>query len=454
MSPVVATALFLLVTVGSIGIFQGWFEFYSTDLLTNLEEDDSMAVLKSKVEELSGTNLYFKNGYNNLTIHQVKLNNVSCSINKDYGSGVQIIDISDCLHTEQKIAEVIVITNKGLFSKILPLTNAKFLYPCTLNSITRKHGENYTFYNSDSVPFYESCSFVIRTCNDGTFQGNNSYNYSSCFVEDQDIDPVPFNFIDKEDIEELDQLIYSNILTPTEYEGPLSVGVTGDGSPKIRINNGSWVTSGQIYPTETIQIRLTSPSSRLTTFSANLTFGNYSTVWNVTTSQTATSYMCYNSSYLGQVGAWEGCNNMLIVSRADLLDAVANNPLSSGKNFYVRHNDVDYTFGDSTHNIFTGQITNMRELFDYARYFNSDINYWDMSSVTDMYRMFYRAYNFNKDINSWDTSSVINMQGMFYNADDFNQDINSWDTSSVTNMREMFYSADNFNGDISSWDTS
>ena len=61
---------------------------------------------------------------------------------------------------------------------------------------------------------------------------------------------------------------------------------------------------------------------------------------------------------------------------------------------------------------------------------------------------------FNSDISFWDTSSVINMTGMFAGAQDFNQFIGNWDTSSVNDFSWMFYDALAFNQDIHNWDTS
>ena len=100
-------------------------------------------------------------------------------------------------------------------------------------------------------------------------------------------------------------------------------------------------------------------------------------------------------------------------------------------------------------------ITNMDSMFAYNSTFNdSDLQYWDVSSVTDMSWMFYGASAFNQPIGAWDVSSVTIMMTMLYGASSFNQDIGSWDTSSVTAMNSMFRNASAFDQDIGAWDVS
>ena len=117
----------------------------------------------------------------------------------------------------------------------------------------------------------------------------------------------------------------------------------------------------------------------------------------------------------------------------------------------VDDSTIDAQIANANVNLCTTFVNNMSELFKDNSSFNSDINFWDTSSVTDMSSMFYEASSFNQDIGNWNTSSVTDMVGMFYEASSFNQDIGSWDTSKVTSMERMFWAAEAFNQDLSGW---
>ena len=98
----------------------------------------------------------------------------------------------------------------------------------------------------------------------------------------------------------------------------------------------------------------------------------------------------------------------------------------------VDDSTIDAQIANANVNLCTTFVNNMSELFKDNSSFNSDINFWDTSSVTDMAGMFYEASSFNQDIGSWDTSKVTGMERMFWAAEAFNQDLSGWCVTNIT----------------------
>ena len=67
----------------------------------------------------------------------------------------------------------------------------------------------------------------------------------------------------------------------------------------------------------------------------------------------------------------------------------------------VDDSTIDAQIANANVNLCTTFVNNMSELFKDNSSFNSDINFWDTSSVTDMSSMFYEASSFNQDIGNW-----------------------------------------------------
>ena len=159
---------------------------------------------------------------------------------------------------------------------------------------------------------------------------------------------------------------------------------------------------------------------------------------------------CFDPLNVGKIGTSGVCNDMLIVSGQMLRDAEW---IDGGKDRRITKDGVDYTFGNSDKNVFTGQVKDMTYLFRDST-FNSNINYWDVSNVESMSYMFRNAQNFNQPLNDWDVSSVRGMHSTFYGARSFNQPLNDWDVSSVEHMNDMFHGANSFNQSLNDWDVS
>jgi hypothetical protein len=97
-----------------------------------------------------------------------------------------------------------------------------------------------------------------------------------------DTTPDAFSFTDQTDVA-LNTLTTSNAVTITGIDAAAAVSVSGDGAPQIRIDGGSWTTSGTISNGQSLEARLTSASAKDTTRSAIVTVGGVSDTWSVTT---------------------------------------------------------------------------------------------------------------------------------------------------------------------------
>ncbi len=85
-SPVVATALLLVVAVVSVVGFQGWFNEFSSSVFVEVESDSSSSTGAVRVEGLIDDNLYLFSDFDgNLTMLKVldKSNDIVCEYNYD-----------------------------------------------------------------------------------------------------------------------------------------------------------------------------------------------------------------------------------------------------------------------------------------------------------------------------------------------------------------------------------
>jgi hypothetical protein len=88
----------------------------------------------------------------------------------------------------------------------------------------------------------------------------------------QDTSPNNYTFDPANDVG-LSTLTPSNVETITGITGNVSVSVSGQGTPRISIDGGSYVSSGTISNNETLQVRLTSSASNSTSHTATVTLG-------------------------------------------------------------------------------------------------------------------------------------------------------------------------------------
>jgi len=182
-SPVVATALLLVVAVVAVVGFQSWFGTYSTNVLSGVESSSVNDVSSINIETVAGNSLYIKNSGSNLSIKDIKVGGYSCYDNDTvYNTGVFEIDISSCLENISiSNPDVVVVTDKGLIEKKIyykPRPKA-----CSVGNLVLETGDSYTFYKYDK-PYNNiaGCSAISqeRTCSGGVLSGTNEYSYLSC----------------------------------------------------------------------------------------------------------------------------------------------------------------------------------------------------------------------------------------------------------------------------------
>mgnify|MGYP001172923282 CR=1 FL=1 len=82
-SPVVATALLLVVAVISVVGFQGWFTQFSSSTLVNVESQSSNSLTSNSIEGIYGNNLYIKSGTNNSPLKSINIGGEDCQINEN-----------------------------------------------------------------------------------------------------------------------------------------------------------------------------------------------------------------------------------------------------------------------------------------------------------------------------------------------------------------------------------
>jgi len=201
----------------------------------------------------------------------------------------------------------------------------------------------------------------------------------------------------------------------------------------------------------------------------NATVGDSTTI-------SGTTYTAVNNSTIaGQIAAGNVnlCTTLVTsmigngtAADSDRYNFFNNNSFNSDISFWDTSSVTDMSFmfyrassfDQDIGNWDTSNVTIFRGMFEYALAFNQNIGGWDVSNGVNMQAMLKQTYAFNNggsdSIKNWDVSNVSDMGGMFRLAILFNQDIGDWNTSSCTSMESLFDGASVFNKDIGDWDTS
>jgi flagellin-like protein len=140
-SPVVATALLLVVAVVSVVGFSGWFETFSSSTFIDIETQTT-GQSSVTVEGLIGEKLYL-NSKSNVSISSIKINDIDCNINSSV-NGLDNFNISDCIQNVSGAANIIVITNSGIFESykfISGSSSSQLSVPAVLDCSTLNGGD-------------------------------------------------------------------------------------------------------------------------------------------------------------------------------------------------------------------------------------------------------------------------------------------------------------------------
>jgi flagellin-like protein len=116
-SPVVATALLLVVAVVAVVGFQGWYNSFQSDVFSDVSSKSS-STTEISIEGIFGDDLYLNAG-NNLTITTIEIEGIDCSISGTY-SELSKINISSCLDlVTSSIVKINIFTGNSVLSNSL-----------------------------------------------------------------------------------------------------------------------------------------------------------------------------------------------------------------------------------------------------------------------------------------------------------------------------------------------
>lgn len=153
-------------------------------------------------------------------------------------------------------------------------------------------------------PYYQTTTNSARTI---YCTGPGGTVSKTAYLTVSDSTPDSFSFSDQTGVYP-NTSITSNAVTVSGFNVTLPVSVSGQGNPQVSINGGSWTTSGNINSGGTIQVRLTSAGSWLTTRSATISVGNTGTTWSVQTKQAPPTidsfYVSPASVLVGESATW------------------------------------------------------------------------------------------------------------------------------------------------------
>lgn len=177
------------------------------------------------------------------------------------------------------------------------------------------HGSSADVQAGDTIALRMSSAATYSTAKTTNLNLSSLATNWTITTRDQDTTPNSFSFGNLSN-QELSSTVTSNVVTVSGFDGPLTASVSGQGSPQVRVGAGAWVTSGDVNPGQTLQLRLTTSAANSTTRIATLVLGTATVNWEVTTKA---AYLC---NTIGQSAAGGKCAqtglNALIAHSSDV----------------------------------------------------------------------------------------------------------------------------------------
>lgn len=168
-----------------------------------------------------------------------------------------------------------------------------------VNSVSQ--GTSANVEAGDSVALRMTSSATANTAKSTTLNLSSYSQTWTVTTRMQDTAPNSFTFADLSN-QALSRQVQSAAVTASGFDGPLTVSISGAGSPQLQVAGGTWVSSAPINPGQSLRVRLTTSGSYNSAHMATITLGNYSTTWSATTQSPA------NLSYSWRYGSWGACS--------------------------------------------------------------------------------------------------------------------------------------------------
>ena len=206
-SPVVATALLLVVAVVAVVGFQGWFTGFSSKTLVDVESQSQNTVNSNSIEGIFGQTLYIKSNSDNSPITSINIGGKDCTINENLSIGINKINVSNCIENITKQStSIIVVTGNQIFEKNIIFDNKNSISSPIIisNSIPKQHSFDLRYGEFDSVFNFNGKSYMSYT------------NSSIRGIYEITLDPYTINLVDI-----VNNDAFSKLIDPTEFSGKL-----------------------------------------------------------------------------------------------------------------------------------------------------------------------------------------------------------------------------------------